>query len=220
MSLGEAVDALDAKAREVLPTSARISWDGESREFRKSGASLTLTFGLALIVVFLVLAAMFESFIHPIVIMAAVPLAITGALIGMLLFGASINVFTQIGAILLIGLATKNGVLIVEFTNQLREQGRDFKDALVEAATIRLRPVLMTSACTTIGALPLLLAVGAGAETRQPIGIVVVFGVAISAALTLFVVPAFYAVLARHTKSAHHVSRVIEGMTEPSPEND
>jgi multidrug efflux pump len=209
IGLGEAMNALEAKARELLPASARIDWDGESRELRKSGGSLTVTFGLALVIVFLVLAAQFESFVHPVVIMVTVPLALTGALLGLYAYGASINVFSQIGAILLIGLAAKNGVLIVEFANQLRDRGRDFEDALIEASVIRLRPILMTSASTTFGALPLLLAGGPGAETRQPIGIVVVFGVTVSAVLTLFVVPAFYATLARSTHSPQYVSRAI-----------
>ncbi|NNF59746.1 MAG: efflux RND transporter permease subunit [Gammaproteobacteria bacterium] len=209
VSLGDAVAALGARAREVLPSSARISWDGESREFQETGGSLYLTFGLALLIVFLVLAAQFESFIHPVIIMITVPLALTGALLGLYAYGSSINVFTQIGAILLIGLAAKNGVLIVEFANQLRDRGKSLADAVTEAATIRLRPILMTSACTTFGALPLLLATGAGSESRQPIGIVVVFGVAISAVLTLFAVPAIYAVLAPYTRSPHYVARMI-----------
>jgi multidrug efflux pump len=209
VSLGEAMEKLEAKAREILPASARIGWDGESRELLESGSSLSLTFGLALVIVFLVLAAQFESFVHPVVIMVTVPLALTGALLGLWGYGASINVFSQIGAILLIGLSAKNGVLIVEFANQLRDRGRSFEDALIEAASIRLRPILMTSACTTFGALPLLLSSGAGAESRQPIGIVVVFGVAVSAVLTLFVVPALYAALARRTRSPQHVSRAI-----------
>jgi multidrug efflux pump len=209
VGLGDAVDALEAAARELLPASARIDWDGEARELRRSGGSLTFTFALALMIVFLVLAAQFESFVHPVVILVTVPLALSGALLGLLLLGASINVFSQIGAILLIGLAAKNGVLIVEFANQMRDRGLDFDAALIEAAVIRLRPILMTSACTTFGALPLLLATGAGAETRQPIGIVVVFGVTVSAALTLFVVPALYAVLARNTRSPQYVLRAI-----------
>ena len=211
-SLGDAVDALEARAREVLPAGARLTWDGESRELRESGSSLLVTFALALVIVFLVLAAQFESFVHPVIILMTVPLALTGALLGLHLYGASVNVFTQIGAILLIGLAAKNGVLMVEFANQLRDRGRPFEDAVAEAAEIRLRPILMTSACTTFGALPLLLATGAGAESRQAIGIVVVFGVAVSAVLTLFVVPAFYAVLARGARSPQHVARLIAGL--------
>ncbi|MDH3198800.1 MAG: efflux RND transporter permease subunit, partial [Candidatus Krumholzibacteria bacterium] len=209
VSLGEAVDALEDRAHSTLPASARIDWDGESREFRKTGGSLYFIFALSLVIVFLVLAAQFESFIHPIIIMITVPLAVTGALIGLWVCGGTINVFSQIGAVLLIGLAAKNGVLIVEFANQLRDRGLPFLEALVEASTIRLRPILMTSASTTFGALPLFLATGAGAESRQPIGIVVVFGVTFSAVLTLFVVPALYAALAKNTKSPQYVSRLI-----------
>ena len=132
------------------------------------------------------------------------------ALLGLWLYGSSINVFSQIGAILLIGLSAKNGVLIVEFANQLRDRGKEFTEAVLDAATVRLRPILMTSAATTFGALPLLLGSGAGAESRQPIGIVVVFGVAISAALTLFIVPALYVLLARKTSSPQRMSRLIE----------
>jgi len=209
VSLGEAVAALEARAREELPASAHLAWDGEAREYRRTGGSLTVTFALALVIVFLVLAGQFESFVHPVVIMVTVPLALTGGLVGLWIWGASVNVFSQIGSILLIGLAAKNGVLIVEFANQLRDRGREFEEAIVEASAVRLRPILMTSACTTFGAMPLLLAAGAGAESRQPIGIVIVFGVTISAALTLFAVPAFYAVIARRTRSPQYVSRMI-----------
>ena len=210
VSLAEAVDALGAKAREVLPPSARIGWDGESREFRESGRSLYITFALALVIVFLVLAAQFESFMHPVIIMMTVPLALAGGLLGLFVCGGSINVFSQIGSILLIGLAAKNGVLIVEFANQLRDRGRPFEEALVEASVLRLRPILMTSAATAFGALPLLLATGAGAESLRPIGIVVVFGVTIATGLTLLVVPVVYAVLARGTLSPEHVATQIE----------
>ncbi len=212
--LGEAIEALYQTALDTLPASARISWDGESQEYLESGSSLYLTFGLALIIVFLVLSAQFESFINPLIILVTVPLALTGALLGLLVYGSSINVFTQIGAILLIGLAAKNGVLIVEFANQLRDRGVRFREAVLQAASVRLRPILMTSACTTFGALPLLIGTGAGAESRQPIGIVVVYGVAISAALTLFVVPALYVLFARTTSSPQAVSRMIDRLRE------
>ncbi len=208
--LGDGIAALSAAAAATLPAAARISWDGESKEYRESGQSLYVTFGLALIIVFLVLAAQFESFINPLVILVTVPLAMTGALLGLWFYGSSINVFSQIGAILLIGLSAKNGVLIVEFANQLRDRGEEIKEAMLDAATVRLRPILMTSTATTFGALPLLLGAGAGAESRQPIGIVVVFGVAISAVFTLFIVPALYVLLARKTSSPQHVSRLIE----------
>ncbi|MDX1572046.1 MAG: efflux RND transporter permease subunit, partial [Xanthomonadales bacterium] len=214
VSLGEAIAKVEQTARELLPASARISWDGEAAEFQESGGSLYWTFGMAVLIVFLVLAAQFESFKHPLIIMVTVPLALVGATIGLWLYGGTINVFTQIGAILLVGLSAKNGVLIVEFANQLRDRGMDFKQAVVDAAVIRLRPILMTSACTTFGALPLLLASGAGMESRQPIGVVIVFGVAVSALLTLFVVPALYALVARNTRSPQYVSRMIERLRE------
>jgi multidrug efflux pump len=210
VSLGRAIAALERAAAETLPAAARISWDGESKEYLESGGSLYVTFGLALLVVFLVLAAQFESFINPMIILVTVPLAMTGALLGLMIYGSSVNVFSQIGAILLIGLSAKNGVLIVEFANQLRDRGLEIHEAVLEAATVRFRPILMTSAATTFGALPLLLGSGAGWESRQPIGIVIVFGVAISAVLTLFIVPSLYALFARKTSSPQHVSRLIE----------
>jgi len=210
VSLGAGIEAMVTAAAETLPAAARISWDGESKEYMESGGSLYTTFGLALIIVFLVLAAQFESFINPMIILVTVPLAMTGALVGLLLYGSSINVFSQIGAILLIGLSAKNGVLIVEFANQLRDRGMNILEAAEEAAVVRFRPILMTSAATTFGALPLLLGSGAGWESRQPIGIVIVFGVAISALLTLFIVPSLYALFAHRTSSPQRVSRLIE----------
>jgi multidrug efflux pump len=212
VSLGEGIEAMIRTANETLPAAARISWDGDSKEYLESGGSLYMTFALALLVVFLVLAAQFESFVNPMIILVTVPLAMTGALAGLLIYGSSINVFSQIGAILLIGLAAKNGVLIVEFANQLRDRGMDIKDAVLDAASVRLRPILMTSAATTFGAFPLLFGSGAGWESRQPIGIVIVFGVAISSLLTLFIVPPLYALFAKKTSSPQRVSRLIEQM--------
>ena len=216
VSLGQGIEALTAAAEKTLPSLARISWDGESKEFLESGSSLYTTFSLTLLIVFLVLAAQFESFINPLIILVTVPLAMTGALLGLLAYGSSINVFSQIGAILLIGLSAKNGVLIVEFANQLRDRGLEIREAVLEAATVRFRPILMTSAATTFGALPLLLGTGAGSESRQPIGIVIVFGVAVSAILTLFIVPALYALFARRTSSPQSVSKMIEQMQKAS----
>jgi multidrug efflux pump len=210
VTLGDGIEAMMKAAEETLPVSARVSWGGQSKEYLESGSSLYLTFGLALLIVFLVLAAQFESFINPMIILVTVPLAMTGALIGLHLYGSSVNVFTQIGSILLIGLSAKNGVLIVEFANQLRDRGQDIREAVLDAAAVRFRPILMTSAATTFGALPLLLGTGAGWESRQPIGIVIVFGVAISALLTLFIVPALYVLFARKTSSPQAVSRLIE----------
>jgi multidrug efflux pump len=209
-SLSEALDYLEPIVRELAPPGGQIDYEGESREFKQAGSALYITFLLALVIVFLVLAAQFESFIHPMVIMATVPLALTGALIGLWLFGQSINVFSQIGAIMLIGIAAKNGILIVEFTNQLRDRGEEFLEAIVEASLVRLRPVLMTSLCTAFGAIPLLAAYGAGAESRRPIGAAVFFGVIFAVFLTLFVVPALYALVARNTRSPEYVTRMIE----------
>ncbi|HEX7046299.1 MAG TPA: efflux RND transporter permease subunit [Gammaproteobacteria bacterium] len=210
-SLGQGLAAIEDYVSANMPE-ITLGYDGESREFKESGRSLYFTFIVALIVVYLVLAAQFESFRHPLVIMFTVPLAITGALIGLWLFGVSINVFSQIGMILLIGLAAKNGVLIVEFANQLRDRGMAFHDAIVHAAGVRLRPVLMTSFAAAFGAVPLMLATGAGSESRQAIGVTIFFGVMFSTLLTLGVVPAAYSLIARGTTSPEHIARRIERM--------
>jgi multidrug efflux pump len=149
--------------------------------------------------------------------MTTVPLAVIGALVGLWMYGMSINVFSQIAAIMLVGLAAKNGILIVEFANQLRDRGVEFREAVIGAAAIRLRPVLMTSFCTAFGALPLLVATGAGAESRQAIGVVVFYGVMISVFMTLLVVPAVYAIVARNTKSPEAVAKVLEKLRAAVP---
>jgi multidrug efflux pump len=209
-TMGEAVQWFeDAVARE-LPAEATLDWDGQTREFTRTGQQLYFTFLLALAVVYLVLAAQFESFLHPVIIMVTVPLALLGAVFGLKLFGLTVNIFSQIAVIMLIGIAAKNGVLIVEFSNQLRDRGVAFIDAVVQASVIRLRPVLMTSLCTAFGALPLMLATGAGAEQRRPIGIVVFFGMTVAVFLTLFAVPTVYALLAGKTRSPQHVSRLVD----------
>jgi len=174
-------------------------------------------FVLALLVVFLVLAMQFESFLHPFVIMTTVPLAVTGALLGLWFYGMSINVFSQIAAIMLVGLAAKNGILIVEFANQLRNRGVDYREAVIEAAAIRLRPVLMTSFCTAFGALPLMIATGAGAESRQAIGVVVFYGVLISVFLTLGVVPAVYTLVARNTRPPEAIGQLLDRLRTSLP---
>jgi multidrug efflux pump len=168
-------------------------------------------------VTFLVLAAQFESFRHPLIIMLTVPMALFGGLLGLHLTGSSINVFSQIGSIMLIGLAAKNGILIVEFANQLRDRGQEFYSAIIEAAAVRLRPVIMTSLCTAGGAIPLITAFGAGAESRRTIGAVVFFGVTVSVVLTLFLIPAMYALLARGTKSPDQVSRDVDRLRGSTP---
>lgn len=212
--LGDAIAFVERVVAEDMPTNIVLNYDGVSREYKETGQSLLLTFGLALVIVFLVLAAQFESFRHPLIIMTTVPLGVTGGLLGLLWMGGSINVFSQIGAVMLVGLSAKNGVLIVEFANQLRDRGMAFLDALVEAAGIRLRPVIMTSMCTAFGAMPLLLATGAGSESRQPLGVVIFFGVLISMVFTLFVVPAFYSLIARGTKTPDHVARQVRELRE------
>jgi multidrug efflux pump len=185
----------------VLPKSARTALDGQSREFRESGATLLLTFALALAFIYLVLSAQFESFVSPFIIMLTVPLAALGALATLWATGNSLNVYSQIGLVMLIGLITKNGILIVEFANQLREKGMGRFEAVIESSTLRLRPILMTSLATVLGALPLALAAGAGAEARQAIGWVVVGGVSLGTFFTLFVIPTAYTVLVRDTSA-------------------
>jgi multidrug efflux pump len=213
-TLGEALSYIEQVVREQSQeTPVQIDYDGESRELKRSAGGMMLTFGFALLIVYLVLAAQFESFVHPIVILAAVPMALTGAVGGLWLFNSSVNIFSQIGSVMLIGIASKNGILIVEFANQLRDQGREFIDAVVEAAGARIRPVLMTTLATAAGAVPLMLATGAGAETRQTIGATVFFGSVFAVALTLFVVPALYVKIARNTKSPEYLSRLIERLT-------
>jgi len=209
-TLGEALDYLEGLAREKLPAGVTIDYRGQSLDLVKSGSALAFIFVLGLVVVFLVLAAQFESFIHPIIIITTVPLAIAGGLLGIWLTGGTINLYTQIGLIMLIGLAAKNGILIVEFANQLRDEGRGFHDALIEAAGIRLRPILMTAITTAAGAVPLILSFGAGAETRAAIGVVIFSGIIATTAFTLFVVPVTYQLLARGTGSPGDTKRRLE----------
>ena len=229
VSLGQGVQWFQDAARQQLPPTARLSFDGESREYLKSGGQLYLMFMMAIAIVFLVLAAQFESFRHPLVIMTTVPLALLGAVFGLKAYqwagaeGASINIYSQIAVIMLVGIAAKNGVLIVEFANQLRDRGLAFHAAIVEAAVIRLRPVLMTSLCTAVGALPFLFASGAGAEQRRPIGIVVFYGTTISVLLTLFVVPAVYGLISRNARSPEYMSKLIahlRGVPAAAPMSD
>jgi multidrug efflux pump len=210
LTLGEALEYLRSKAREVLPEEAIIDYKGQSRDFQQAGGSMTYVFVLGLIVVFLVLAAQFENWIHPLVIILGVPLAVGGGLLGLWVTGSTLNVYSQIGLVMLVGLAAKNGILIVEFINQLRDSGMEFEQAIIEASVTRLRPILMTGITTAAGAVPLILAFGAGAETRQVIGIVVLYGVLVSMVLTLFIVPVLYRVLAANTGSPETVKRKLE----------
>jgi multidrug efflux pump len=209
-TMGEAVEWFEETVRKELPTGATLMWDGESADYVRSGGQLWITLLFAVMIVFLVLAAQFESFVHPAIIMVTVPLAMLGAVFGLKAHGMSINIFSQIAVVMLIGIAAKNGVLIVEFANQLRDRGKEFHEAIIEASVTRLRPVLMTSLCTAFGAIPFLFATGAGAEQRLPIGIVVFYGTIVSVFLTLFVVPAVYSLVAKRTKSSDHTTRLVD----------
>ncbi|MSO72955.1 MAG: efflux RND transporter permease subunit [Rhodospirillaceae bacterium] len=215
--LGDVVRDVERAIRDKLPPEVRYTWRGEAAEMKESGALMYLSFGLALVVVFLVLAAQFESFVHPFVIMMTVPLAVAGALAGLYVTGQTINIYSQIGIIVLVGLAAKNGILIVEFTNQLRDSGMEFRQALVEAATIRLRPIIMTALATVMGALPLVFASGAGAEGRRTIGIVIALGVSFASFVTLLVVPVFYLLLARRTGSPGRIAAELREYEKTHP---
>jgi multidrug efflux pump len=205
-SLGEALDFMEKTAREVLPPTAKVDLDGQSREFKESGSRMYFAFVLALAFIYLVLAAQFESFRDPFIIMLSVPLAVTGALLSLNLTGGTLNVYSQIGMVMLIGLVTKNGILIVEFANQLQDRGREIRDAVIEAAALRLRPILMTTATMILAAIPLAMATGAGAESRQQIGWVIVGGLLLGTLLTLFVIPTAYTLLATRRKEMLELS--------------
>ena len=216
--LGEAVAWARQAADESLPEHAQVSWKGESRELQESGSAVLVTFALALLIVYLALAAQFESFLHPLVIMLTVPLGVLGALLGLWVTGGTVNLFSQIGIVMLVGLAAKNGILIVEFANQLRDAGRGVHEAIVEAAGVRLRPILMTSIATIMGAVPLVIFGGPGSASRATIGIVVIFGVAFSTLLSLFVVPAFYSLLAKYTRSPEELAQRLDTLEASTPE--
>ena len=195
--LGQAIDSLRAVAAEVLPAGSSVALAGESRELEESGNTLYFAFALALVVVFMVLAAQFESLVHPFTVLLAVPLAVTGALVTLLLFGSTLNLYSQIGFILLIGLAAKNSILLVEYANQLRDRGMELTEAVLEAGRIRFRPILMTAVSTVVGALPVALGIGAGSASRKPLGLVIVGGVVVATVLTLLLVPVVYLIFER-----------------------
>jgi len=194
-TLGEALDSLYAAGDEVLPAGSSIALAGESRELVESGNALYYAFLLALVVVFMVLAAQFESLIHPFTVILAVPLAVTGALLDLLVTGSTLNLFSQIGMILLIGLVTKNSILLVEYANQLKRAGKTAVEAMIESGSIRLRPIVMTSVATIMGAMPIALGLGAGSASRRPLGYAIVGGMLFSTVLTLFLVPVVYVLL-------------------------
>ena len=197
LALGDALTIMNRIAEDILPPGYTTDLNGQSREFKKSSGSLALVFGLSLLFIYLVLAAQFESFVDPLIILLSVPLSMLGALLALKLSGGTINVFSQIGLITLVGLISKHGILIVEFANQLREQGMAMRDAIAQSAALRLRPILMTTGAMVLGAIPLALASGAGAESRQQIGWVIVGGMSVGTLLTVFVVPTMYTLLSR-----------------------
>lgn len=216
-SLGEALTFMEEQAA-ASPEVTAIGYRGESQAFRETGGSIYFVFGLTVLVVYLLLAAQFESFIHPLVIIMTVPLAVAGGAIGLFVMGQSINLYSQIGIVMLVGLAAKNGILIVEFANQLRDEGSEIGTAIREASMRRLRPILMTSIATAAGAVPLMIASGAGAGARAAIGVVVVWGVLIATLITLFLIPLLYARLARYTGSPEAVTRKLEAqLARPLP---
>jgi HAE1 family hydrophobic/amphiphilic exporter-1/multidrug efflux pump len=191
-TIGDGVKAMQAIGDKLLDESFQTALGGASRDYAESSSNTTFAFGLALVLIYLVLAAQFESFKDPFTIMITVPLALAGALLSLWLFDQTLNIFSQIGMIMLIGLVTKNGILIVEFANQKREFGLKKTEAVIEASAQRLRPILMTSLATALGALPIALSIGAAATSRMPLGIVIVGGIMFSLVLTLFVIPAVY----------------------------
>jgi multidrug efflux pump len=209
-TIADATSFLDQVASEQPQGVVVTQWGGAARDQQEAGGAVAAAFGLALLLVFLVLAAQFESWITPAVIMLTVPLAAAGGLFGLVMAGSSLNIYSQIGLIILIGVAAKNGILIVEFANQLRDQGRSITDAIIESSTLRLRPIIMTSIATAFGALPLVLWHGAGAGSRQTIGVVIFSGAMFATLLTLFVVPVIYGLLARFTRSPEYTARKIE----------
>jgi HAE1 family hydrophobic/amphiphilic exporter-1/multidrug efflux pump len=194
-TIGDGVAAMDVIAKKLLDESFQTSLTGPSRDFAESSSNIAFAFGLALILIYLILAAQFESFVDPFVIMLTVPLAMAGALLSLYIFNQTLNIFSEIGMIMLIGLVTKNGILIVEFANKKRAEGIDKFQAVLLASQQRLRPILMTSLATSLGALPIALGIGASASSRVPLGIVVVGGILFSLVLTLFIIPAIYSFL-------------------------
>jgi multidrug efflux pump len=208
-SIGQALTFLEGEAQDA-PEVQAVGYRGESQAYKETGGSIVLVFFVTIFLVYLVLAAQFESFVHPITIITTVPLAVAGGVIGLAITGQSLNLYSQIGVIMLVGLAAKNGILIVEFANQLRDEGLEIIDAIRQAATRRLRPILMTSIATVVGAIPLAIAGGAGGAARGAIGVVIVFGVSLATIITLILIPIIYARLARYTGSPEAVSRALE----------
>jgi multidrug efflux pump len=212
VALGDALAFLEGVVDEALPPAAKVAYKGQSLDYKESTGDIYFAFGLALLVLFLVMAAQFESFVHPAVIMVTVPLALLGGVLGLWLTGSSFNLFSQIGLLMIIGIASKNGILLVEFINQVRDEGVEFEPAIVEASVLRLRPVMMTAVSTIVGALPLVLMEGPGSASRNVLGVVVLSGVSLATVLTLFLVPAVYKLLARKTSSPETIAREMQAL--------
>ncbi|ABM02330.1 acriflavin resistance protein [Psychromonas ingrahamii 37] len=208
-TLGEALDFLDAKAITLLPSDISISYSGESKDYKENKSSILLVFALALLVAYLVLAAQFESFINPLVVMFTVPMGVLGGFLGLYFMDQGLNVYSQIGMIMLIGMVTKNGILIVEFANQLRDRGIEFEQAIIDASARRLRPILMTAFTTLAGSVPLILSTGAGSESRIAVGTVVFFGMAFATLVTLIIIPAMYRLICVTTHSPGYVADLL-----------
>jgi HAE1 family hydrophobic/amphiphilic exporter-1/multidrug efflux pump len=200
MSISDGIDAMERAKEKVLDDTFTTDLGGESRDFVESSSNTLFAFGLALLLIYLILAGQFESFIDPFIIILTVPMAVAGALLSLWLFGQTWNIFSQIGTIMLIGLVTKNGILIVEFANQLREEGKPKYEAIMEAAESRLRPILMTSLAIALGALPIAMSLGAASTSRIGMGVVIVGGTIFSLVLTLFIIPAIYYMWSRPKK--------------------
>ena len=218
-SLGSALAFLEAEAAKS-PEVLAIGYRGESQSLKQTDSAIWVVFGMTILIIYLLLAAQFESFVHPAIIITTVPLAVGGGVIGLALAGMTLNLYSQIGIVMLVGLAAKNGILIVEFANQLRDEGMAFADAIIEAAARRLRPILMTSIATVLGAVPLALSSGAGAGARSAIGVVIVSGVSLATIITLFLIPMLYSRVARATGSPLAVTRRLDTElgTDPLPE--
>lgn len=219
-TVGDGVEAMDAIGKKLLDESFQTSLTGPSRDYAESSSNIAFAFLLALVLIYLILAAQFESFVDPLVIMLTVPLALAGALLSLWIFGQTLNIFSQIGMIMLIGLVTKNGILIVEFANKRREHGLTKLEAILEAAEQRLRPILMTSLATSLGALPIALSLGASSASRVPLGIVVVGGILFSLVLTLFVIPCMYVFLAGKSPARVQETAIIEEKNIEAGSND
>ena len=216
-AMGQAIDFIREQAAQVLPPEASLSFDGQSQQYLETSSGVWVTFLFAILIVFLVLAGQFESFMHPLIIMLSVPLAIAGALYSLWGAGLSLNIYSQIGIILLIGLMAKNGILIVEFANQLRDEGQSVREAVINASVLRVRPIVMTVVSTVLGAVPLVLATGAGAESRIAIGTVIVGGLVFAGVLTLFLTPVLYDLMARFTRPRGYIEKKLAEELAPKP---